>query len=165
MKAKNLPKNAFNTQSNVLVVICSFIIAVLLSGCSITGALIAVSYTHLFENLDFTRKGSKVQDELISHPTIIKCNEAWTLWHLPTHPDHLYDVHRICLKSHIHLTTEDKCHVLSLVEGKSIRLKTQNGTEMVFHYAETFVIPAAAGSYTIINEGDSEVMIIKAFVK
>jgi hypothetical protein len=40
MKAKNLPKNAFNTQSNVLVVICSFIIAVLLSGCSITGALI-----------------------------------------------------------------------------------------------------------------------------
>jgi hypothetical protein len=40
MKAKNLPKNAFKTQSNVLVVICSFIIAVLLSGCSITGALI-----------------------------------------------------------------------------------------------------------------------------
>jgi mannose-6-phosphate isomerase class I len=118
-----------------------------------------------FENLDFTRKGSKVQDELISHPNIIECHEAWTLWHLPTHLDHLYDVHRICLKSQIHMTTEDKCHVLSLVEGKSIRVKTQNGTEMVFHYAETFVIPAAAGSYTIINEGDSEVMIIKAFVK
>ena len=40
MKAKNLPKNAFNTQSNVLVVICSFIILILFNGCSIAGLVI-----------------------------------------------------------------------------------------------------------------------------
>ncbi len=40
MKAKNETINTLGIQSNILVVICSFIIAVLLSGCSITGALI-----------------------------------------------------------------------------------------------------------------------------
>jgi hypothetical protein len=40
MKAKNKTINTLGIQSNILVVICSFIIVVLLSGCSITGALI-----------------------------------------------------------------------------------------------------------------------------
>lgn len=40
MKAKTLPKNAFKTQSNVLVVICSFIILILFNGCSIAGLVV-----------------------------------------------------------------------------------------------------------------------------
>ncbi|MBK8052037.1 MAG: hypothetical protein IPK35_01830 [Saprospiraceae bacterium] len=40
MKAKNETINTFRIQSNILVVICSFIIVVLLSGCSVTGLLI-----------------------------------------------------------------------------------------------------------------------------
>ena len=118
-----------------------------------------------FENLDFTRKGTKVQAELISKPVVIDSTEEWTLWHLPTHQEHLYDVHRICLKSRIKIDTGDKCHVLSLVQGRKIRVETKNGYKNTFSYAETFVIPAACESYSIINESNTEVMIIKAFVK
>lgn len=118
-----------------------------------------------FENLDFTRKGSKVEAELVSKPVVIDSTVEWTLWHLPTHQEHLYDVHRISLTSHIKIDTEDKCHVLSLVQGSKIRVETKNGYKNTFTYAETFVIPAACESYSIINESDTEVMIIKAFVK
>lgn len=124
-----------------------------------------INIDHAFNNLDFNRKGKQVYRELISKPKVIESAEGYQLVHVPTHADHFYDVHRIEFDKQTKVSTDDVCHVLMLVEGKAITLETADGTKHDFAYAETFVVPAAAGSYTLTNLGQGRAKVIKAFLK
>jgi predicted NBD/HSP70 family sugar kinase/mannose-6-phosphate isomerase class I len=124
-----------------------------------------INLEHAFNNLDFDRKGGRVEKELIAHPVVIDQEKDYRLVHLPTHPEHFYDVHRIEFSKEVMVSTEGKCHVLMLVEGRSILVITQGGERHRCNYAETFVIPAAAEGYLLINEDGTPVKVIKAFIK
>lgn len=124
-----------------------------------------INIEHAFKNLDFSRKGAKVAQELITKPKVIFETEGTTCYHLPTHQDHFYDIHRLDFDSSVEVQTDDVCHVLMLVEGSSVSVTTANGSTMTCQYAETFVVPAAAGSYTIVNQSNQQAKVIKAFLK
>ncbi|MEO8416253.1 MAG: class I mannose-6-phosphate isomerase, partial [Ginsengibacter sp.] len=129
------------------------------------GASRPINIEHGFNNLNFDRKGSFVKNELISKPALIEKNEQYEVVHLPTHAEHFYDVHRIEFLNDANIKTNNQCHVLMLVEGDSILVKTKDGAQKKFNYAETFIIPAAAKEYQLINPGKVRVKVIKAFIK
>lgn len=118
-----------------------------------------------FENLNFDRRGERVQRELIAHPSLLSEGNDWKLFHLPTHPDHFYDVHRFEFETSVEANTEGSCHVMNVVEGESVTLETANGRRQQFSYAETFVIPAAARSYRLVNNGKALAKVVKTFLK
>lgn len=124
-----------------------------------------INIDHAFNNLNFDRKGEKVADELISKPYLLSENGDAQVYHLPTHNEHFYDVHRHEFQSEILIHTENVCHILMLVEGSAVTVESTDGTKMNFQYAETFVVPAAAGSYKLINQGPQRAKVIKAFLK
>lgn len=124
-----------------------------------------INIEHAFNNLNFERKGDRVCKELISKPAILEQKDNYTLVHVPTHAEHFYDVHRMEFDGNIKVNTENKAHVLMLVEGTSITVETAGGEKQDFSYAETFVIPAAAEQYTITNNGPGIAKVVKAFVK
>ncbi|PCI36072.1 MAG: hypothetical protein COB60_00790 [Flavobacteriaceae bacterium] len=118
-----------------------------------------------FENIDFSRKGAVVEDTLISKQYIQECGEDWQKVHVPTHPDHFYDVLRYEFDTKITIPTNGQCHILMLVEGQQVAVEEKEGKSQVFNYAETFIVPAAAESYTLINKGTTRAKTIVSFVK
>ncbi len=124
-----------------------------------------INIEHGMKNLRFERQGKRVEEELISKPYVVKEGEGFCLEHLPTHREQFYDVYRYGFDKEITVENNNKCHVWMLVEGSSVVLETASGVRQRFNYAETFVVPAAAQSYKIINEGKEKALMVKAFVR
>jgi mannose-6-phosphate isomerase class I len=117
-----------------------------------------------FRNLNFDRRGEKVEQELVSRPVEIASGADWSLQHLPTHKDHFYDIHRVEFDTSVDVQTDGSPHVLMLVEGTSVTIDV-SGMQRTFNYAETFVVPAAAESYRLINRGEGRAKVVKALMK
>lgn len=117
-----------------------------------------------FANLNFERKGDVVKDTLIAKQSIIQQGNDWQVVNLITHPDHFYAIHRFEFDTVIEGRTEGQCHILSLVEGELILVKTGE-MEQEIHYAETFIIPSDAVQYQLINKSKGRVKVLAAFVK
>lgn len=118
-----------------------------------------------FENLYFDRKGERIRQEFIAHPQVIARGDTWELEHLPTHAEHFYDVQRVRFTGQVTLPTNRSCQVMSVVAGEAVILETPQGMRQCFHYAETFVVPAAAEHFTLINETQAPAMVVMAYLK
>lgn len=117
------------------------------------------------DNLYFEYQGEKVRNDLIVKSRLIDAGNDWQIYHLPTHPAHFYDVHRIEFETCVEIALDGSVHVMSLVEGDWVILETAGNFRQCFNYAETFVIPAATGKYRLINETGRRLKVVMTFIK
>jgi predicted NBD/HSP70 family sugar kinase/mannose-6-phosphate isomerase class I len=123
-----------------------------------------INIDRAMDNLDFSIQGERVQEEFISSPKEIKSGKNGCLMELPTHDKHLYRVQRAEVIDSMTMQTNKKFHLINLVEGETATISV-GGHKKVLKYAESMIIPAAVGEYTIENNSEEPVKIVKAFMK
>ena len=131
---------------------------------SLDGELRPVQLGHAFANLVPERRGPAVPRELVPEPITIREGEGFREVGFPRHPDLFFSVHRIDFEGTVPDRTGDRFHVLNLVEGDDIEVRTAAGRRHRVSYAETVVVPAAAGPYELVPLGPGSRKVVKAFV-
>jgi mannose-6-phosphate isomerase class I len=125
-----------------------------------------VHVEHAFRNLDTARAGSAVGQRLVQSPRTHSAGDGWHEEIIGQLPEMFFEVHRLALDADAvaEQDTEGRFHILTLVEGDRALLRTAGGVEHPLNYAETIVVPAAVGPYSILNPGITGLRLVKANV-
>jgi mannose-6-phosphate isomerase class I len=125
-----------------------------------------VHIKHAFANLNTTRTGIAVEHDLIQRPRVLRDGREWREELLGRLPEMFFEVRRIVLESDRPAPddTARGFHVINVVDGSGVVVKTESG-DHALGYAETLVIPAAVGCYSISRLGSARVRVVKALVR
>ena len=127
------------------------------------GGLRPVHLRHAFSNLDLRRRGESVR-ELMREPSVVRHGSGWRELALGRSPELFFAVHRLDFDDEITDHTGGRFHVLNLAAGDEIEVQTAEAVHPL-SYAETIVIPAAAGDYRLRRVRGGPCKVVKAFVR
>ena len=118
-----------------------------------------------FANLDFSAQGDAV-GQLLSKPILLHEDGNCRVEQLPTHAKHFYDIQRLTLGGSMECETEDSVQVMMVTAGDGVLLDTV-GLEAprTYHFAETFIVPAACGNFRLSALGGAPVTVIRAYLR
>lgn len=116
------------------------------------------------------RDTAYVERELVNAVTPLDKGVGWWSERTGLHEAEPIETHRHWFTAAVPHTTEDSVNVVNLVEGEQVTVEspTEEFAPFVVHYAETFIVPAAVGDYTIRPSGPSlgrQCATIKAFIR
>lgn len=129
-----------------------------------------INIEHGKRSIWWNRTESWVKRELINKFTLIREEEGLLEEKTGLHEQEFIETRRHWFSRKVLHSTNDSVNVLNLVEGREAIVESPKGAfePFVVHYAETFVVPAAIGLYTISPYGESEgktCATIKAYVR
>jgi hypothetical protein len=130
------------------------------------GSLRPVHVEHAFANLDTSRTGAAVQRELVRQPLVLREGQGWREELLGRRPEMFFEVHRLALAPGAVASdvAGESFHVLNVVEGAGVAIEPVGSPAHVLVYAETLVVPAAVGRYSVRAIGREPVRVVKALV-
>ena len=122
------------------------------------------------EVIDWKRNTEYVKEYLANHFTQIAEGEGWSEERTGLHPNEFIETRRHWFSKSVTHHTNNSVNVLNLVEGEEVVVESPTSAfkPFVVHYAETFIVPASVGEYTITPCGKSvgnECGTIKAYVR
>jgi len=125
---------------------------------------------HGKEVIQWDRKESWTKNELISPVVEVDSGDGWREEKTGLHALEFIETRRHWFTNTVLHNTDGNLNVLNLIEGRQaiVESPTDAFAPYVIHYAETFIIPAAVGEYTITPHGageGSECATIKALVR
>lgn len=120
-----------------------------------------------FENLNVKRTGDDVKRDLVQSPRDLRAGDGWSEELIGELPAMFFEVRRTVLDGEEPAPddTAGKFHVYNVAEGEGVEVKWADRTTTEFAYAETFVVPAAVGKYTLRRLGKNKVRLVKALVR
>jgi mannose-6-phosphate isomerase class I len=124
-----------------------------------------VHVEHAFRNLDGTRQGKAVHEQLIQDARALRHGGEWCEELIGALPEMFFEVRRLVLDAggHAPLRTGGSFHVWTVVEGEGAEFTTSTHTHRLA-YAETLVVPASVRDYTVAAEGTGRVRLVQALV-
>jgi mannose-6-phosphate isomerase class I len=112
---------------------------------------------HGLANIQWDRDTEWVKGSLINKIQVLTSNDQMTEERTGLHPREFIETRRHWFSAPVSHDTEGGVHVLNLVEGKAALIESPENRFAPFevHYAETFIVPAGVGRYTVrpISQG------------
>ena len=124
--------------------------------------------THGAANIQWDRETDWVRENLVNRILPLGSGDGWREERTGLHELEFLETRRHWFTGTVPHQTGDTVNVLNLVDGAEAILESPDGAfdPFVVHYAETFIVPAAVGAYTIRPHGHAQASAtIKAFVR
>jgi len=125
---------------------------------------------HGIANIQWDRKTAWIESNLVNQFESIASGDGWSEERTGLHAREFIETRRHWFTKSVRHDTRAGVNVLNLVEGDEVIVESPSGAfpPFIVHYAETFIVPAAVGAYTITPHGpakDQPCATIKAFVR
>ena len=124
---------------------------------------------HGLRNIQWDRTTKWVRENLINQSSLVNSGEGWREERTGLHSLEFIETRRHWFTGTVPHHTLGNLNVLNLVEGDAAIVESPTGAFPPFtiHYAETFIVPAAVGAYTIRPAAKTKMPLatIKAYLR
>jgi mannose-6-phosphate isomerase class I len=125
---------------------------------------------HGLANIQWERDTDWVRQNLVNRICPAAHGPGWAEEKTGLHASEFIETRRHWFDASVTHETQDGVHVLNLVEGDAVVVDSPSNSfeEFVVHYAETFIVPAAVGTYRVrplVRESGKRCATIRASVR
>jgi mannose-6-phosphate isomerase class I len=129
-----------------------------------------INIEHGEKNIQWDRREAWIKEKALNLVTPLGKGDGWREERTGLNELEFIETRRHWFTGKVKHSTNGGVNVLNLVEGREAIVESPSGVfeAFVVHYAETFIVPAAVGEYTIRPYGEAEgteCATIKAYVR